>query len=294
MLWPQSLSKKIQTKVNLAGYTSFRIGGPAEYFFQPENLRELQEALIFAKRSGIRIFILGAGSNILVSDAGLEGLVISLSRGDFGKSSACGNYLTAGSGIKLNSLISFSEKNNLSGLEFLIGIPGRLGGCLVGNAGAWGSSIGELVKQAGVLDDHGKSKILQTRQLKFGYRKSNLHKYIILWAKLKLQPASKKVIVAKLNDFLLQRKQTQGGHNLPNAGCIFKNPAGHSAGTLIDLCGLKGRAKGKAVISKQHANFILNTGKAKCKDVLALMDLIQKKVNKRFKINLETEIKIWK
>jgi len=293
MPWPKSLSKKIKTKVNLANHTSFKIGGQAEYFFEPKNLKSLQQVLVSAQQAGKRVFILGAGSNILVSQAGLDGLVIRLSSKDFRNCSGYGSCVVAGSGLKLNVLISFSQKKNLSGLEFLVGIPGTLGGSLMGNAGAGSKSIGELVKQVGVLDYHGKLKLLRSKQLKFAYRKSNLNKYIIIWAKLKLQAAPKKIIAAKINEYLLRRKQSPG-NNLPNAGCIFKNPACGSAGRLIDSCGLKGKARGGAVISKRHANFILNTGHAKSGDVLSLMDLMQKKVKERFKINLEPEIKIWK
>ncbi len=240
MHWPKSLSNQIKTKKNLSGYTSFKIGGQAKYFFQPQNLKSLQEGLVFAKQAGLPVFILGAGSNLLVSGAGLDGLVIRLNSKDFRKCFCQGSCLVAGSGLKLNTLISFSKKKNLGGLEFLAGIPGTLGGCLMGNAGAWGKSIGELVKQIGALDYNGNLKILGSKQLKFAYRKSNLNKYIIIWAKLKLQAAGKKAIVARIKAFLLQRKQSQS-NNLPNAGCVFKNPAGDSAGRLIDICGLKGK-----------------------------------------------------
>ena len=293
MLWPKSLSRKIKTKVNLAGYTSFKIGGPAEYFFEPKNLKSLQVALVTAGQAGQRVFILGAGSNILVSQAGLAGLVIRLNSKDFRKCFCQGSCIVVGGGLKLNALISFAKQRNLSGLEFLIGIPGTLGGCLLGNAGAWGKEIGEIVSQVGVLDYNGKLKVLQGKQLKFAYRESNLNKYIIIWAKLKLFMEKKEVISRKINQYLLRRKQSQGS-NFPNAGCIFKNPASGSAGRLIDLCGLKGKASGQAVISNLHANFILNAGGAQSQDVLALMDLMQKKVKERFKINLKPEIKIWK
>jgi UDP-N-acetylmuramate dehydrogenase len=293
MLWPKNLNKRIKTKIKLAGFTSFKIGGQAEYFFEPKKLTELQEVLIFAKQAGQRIHILGAGSNILVKDAGVSGLVVRLNSQDFKKCYCQGNYIIAGSGLKLNTLILFSRKKNLSGLEFLVGIPGTLGGCLMGNAGAWGESIGELVEQIGVLDYNGKLKLLEPKQLKFAYRRSNLNKYIIIWAKLKLQVAQRKVITAKINANLLRRKQAQD-NKFPNAGCIFKNPKQGSAGRLIDSCGLKGKARGKAVISKRHANFILNTGNAGSADVLALMDLMRNQVKKKFKINLKPEIKIWK
>jgi len=293
MLWPKSLNKKIKTKVNLAGYTSFKIGGPAEYFLEPKNLKELQLALSFARDTGLRVFILGAGSNILVSDSGLKGLVIKLSANSFNWVYCQGGCVVVSSGLRLNQLISFAANQGLGGLEFLAGIPGSLGGSLMGNAGAWGNSIGQLVEQLGVLDYNGKLKILSSNQLKFGYRKSNLGKYIILWVKLKLFRKNKKVIAARIKKYLLQRKEAQS-NSAPNAGCIFKNPEQDSAGRLIDLCGLKGKTKGGAVISSRHANFILNKAKAKSRDILFLMDLIQGKVKERFKVNLEPEIKIWK
>ena len=293
MLWPKSLSKKIETNVNLANYTSFKIGGPAKYFFEPKNLKSLQEVLVFAQAAFKRVFILGAGSNILVSDTGLDGLVVRLHSNAFKKCFCRGNHLVAGSGLKLNALVSFSRMHNLSGLEFLVGIPGTLGGALMGNAGAWGRSIGNLVEQIAVLDYSGKLKILQSEQLKFSYRKSNLKQYIIIWAKIKLQATEKKAIAARINEFISKRKQSQGD-NLPNAGCIFKNPARGSAGRLIDICKLRGKASGQAVISNRHANFILNTNQAKSSDVLSLMGLMQKEVKKKFRINLKPEIKIWK
>ncbi len=293
MLWPKHLSKKIKTGINLAGYTSFKIGGQAEYFFAPSNLESLQQVLKVARASDLRIFILGAGTNILVSDSGLKGLVISLNRKYFcqlGYQSGC---LIAGSGVKLNKLLSFAIAKSLGGFEFLAGIPGSLGGSLMGNAGAWGHTIGGLVKQLTVLDYQGRLKQLYPQDCKFAYRQSNLNKYIILSAKLQAYTADKMVITAKIKENLLQRKLTQNQY-LPNAGCIFKNPHQGSAGRLIDLCGLKGKTQGGAAICRRHANFILNTAQAKSRDVLYLMNLMQRRVKKKFRIDLKPEIKIWK
>jgi len=273
--------------------TSFKIGGPAEYFFEPQNFKELQQALVLCRRFRIPVHILGAGSNLLIADAGLKGLVIRLSNENFRKCSLKGDCIVAGSGIKLNALILFSREHNRSGLEFLAGIPGTLGGGLSGNAGAWGYSIGSLVARAGVLDYAGKFNILPKKRLVFGYRKSNLNKQIILWAELETRRAAKTEVSRNLKEVILKRKASQGDH-LPNAGCVFKNPEQASAGKLIDACGLKGKARGKAVISCRHANFILNRGKAKSGDVLALMELMRKKVKDRFKLQLEPEIRIWK
>ncbi len=308
MRWPKSLNKKIKPCVKLAAYTTFKIGGQARFFFEPESLKELQDALAFAKDKRLPVFILGAGSNILVRDSGLNALVIKLSGKDFKGLRINGFYMQAGCGLKLSQLLIKAKNSSLSGLEFLAGIPGTLGGALMGNAGAWGKSIGDLVEEARVLDYNGKPKLFKKSQLEFGYRKSNLSKYIIVQAKLKLAPA-KQDEIASLTSQLLRQRGLRQENNLPNAGCIFKNPTARwpegrglasgcqsrwTAGKLIDACGLKAKAAGRAVISSLHANFILNRGKAKSKDVLTLMRLMRREVKRRFKVNLEPEIKIWK
>jgi UDP-N-acetylmuramate dehydrogenase len=322
MRWPKSLNKKIKPCVKLAAYTTFKIGGPARFFFEPVSLKELRDALVFARDKRVPVFILGAGSNILVSDSGLNALVIKLSGKDFKGLRINGFYMQAGCGLKLNQLLIRAKNSGLSGLEFLAGIPGTLGGALMGNAGAWGKSIGDLVEEVRVLDYNGKPKLLKKSQLEFGYRKSNLSKYIIVQVKLKLAPA-KQDEIASLTSQLLRQRGLGQENNLPNAGCIFKNPSAllkgrqtaalwpaarwpegrglasgcqsrWTAGKLIDACGLKAKAAGGAVISSLHANFILNRGKARSKDVLSLMRLMRREVKRRFKVNLEPEIKIWK
>lgn len=293
MNWPKDLSKKIKTKIRLADFTSFKIGGEAKFFFEPAGLEDLQKVLVAAKKFGIKVFILGAGSNLLVSDSGVSGIVIKLKGKDFQGIDKQGSCIIVGSGVRLSRLILFSQENSLSGLEFLTGIPGTLGGALAGNAGAWGKSIGELVRQVFVLDYNGRPRIINQKELKFAYRKSGLNKYIIISATLRLGNSDSKQITRKIKEYLLQRRKTQYT-GFPNAGCVFKNPNKKSAGFLIDRCGLKGKIKGGASVSKTHANFILNSGKAKSADVLALMDLIKKKVKSKFKVELSSEIRIWK
>lgn len=293
MRWPKSLNKKIKTKICLAPYTTFKIGGPAKFFLEAGNLKELQDALVFARRARIKVYILGAGSNLLISDSGLGALVIKLTGHDFKGLSCRGTSVIAGSGLKLSQLIVFAKNKNLGGLEFLGAIPGTLGGALAGNAGAWAQSIGSLVDEVFVLGYDGKPELLKGKDLKFVYRRSNLTKFIIIWAVLKLRRKNGRVIMARIKKYIDQRKKSQD-HCLPSAGCIFKNPGKISAGKLIDACGLKSRTKGGAVISKLHANFILNTAKAKAKDVLSLVRLMRKEVKTKFKINLEPEIKIWR
>lgn len=293
MLWPKDLVKKIRNNVSLSDFTTFKIGGEAKFFFEPVDLKSLQKVLVLAKKSGLRVFILGSGSNLLVSDSGVNGIVIKLTAKDFTKACTKGTCIMAGAGLKLNQLILLAKSNGLSGLEFLAGIPGTLGGALCGNAGAWGKSIGKLVKEVCVLDYHGRLKLINRKGLKFGYRKSNLDKYIIISATLRLQVADKKLIERQIREYLLKRGKTQYTR-FPNAGCVFKNPGKISAGLLIDRCLLKGKEQGGASVSKTHANFILNSGKAKSADILALMDLIKKKVKSKFKVELSPEIKIWK
>lgn len=293
MRWPKSLNKKIKTKICLAPYTTFKIGGPAKFFLEAGNLKELQDVLVFAKRARIRVFILGSGSNILACDPGLDALVIKLTGRDFKGLFCRGTSVIAGSGLKLSQLIVFTKNKNLSGLEFLAAIPGTLGGALSGNAGAWAQSIGNLVSEVFVLGYDGKPELLKGKDLKFVYRRSNLAKYIIIWAVLKLKPKAGRLIMAKTKKYIDLRKKSQD-NCLPSAGCVFKNPGKISAGKLIDACGLKSRTKGGAVISKKHANFILNTAKATSEDVLSLMRLMRKEVKTKFKIELEPEIKIWR
>jgi len=293
MHWPKSLSNKINRSIKLRDHTTFKIGGLARYFLKASNLKQLQDALIFARKKRIRVFILGSGSNILASDSGVNGLVIKLNSPGFKGLRIKGRFIDAGSAMKLNQLILRAKDQGLAGLEFLSGIPGTLGGALIGNAGAWGSQIGELVEEIRVLDYNGKIKLLKKQQLKFSYRKSNLSKYIILSARLKLRLAKKEVIMQKIKQYLKQRSKTQE-NSLPNAGCIFKNPKNLAAGKLIEECGLKLRRAGQAIISRVHANFILNMAKAKSKDVLSLMKLARKEVKRRFKVELKPEINLWK
>ncbi|MCK9431727.1 MAG: UDP-N-acetylmuramate dehydrogenase [Candidatus Omnitrophica bacterium] len=293
MLWPKSLKNKIRKDIRLADHTSFRIGGRAKYFFEPEDADALREALIFARESGMRVFILGSGTNILADDSGVDGLVIRLGGRGFCGCVRKGNRIIAGSGLKLSKLVLFSRREGLGGLEFLAGIPGSVGGSLAGNAGAWGKSIAQAVSRAGVLDYRGRLRIISSGAMKFSYRRCSLEKFIVLWAEFKLRHAAEAEVAGRIADYLERRRQSQGDR-LPSAGCAFKNPAGKSAGKLIDLCGLKGVKAGQAVVSLKHANFILNSGKAKSGDVLALMGLMRKDVKNKFGITMETEVKIWK
>jgi len=288
----KAIKGKVRFKEPLKKHTTFKIGGPARFFIEPKDTRDLKLLISYARVHKIPILVIGGGSNILVSDKGVGAMVLKLNAPSFKKVSFDNNYLTAGCAVPLKQLIRIAAKRCLSGVEFLVGIPGTLGGALIMNAGAGCENIGHLVEDVRVLDYRGEVKVLEKKQIRFGYRKSNLAKYIILGAKIKLRKKSKKQINGAIKRNLEYRRLTQE-RAFPNAGCIFKNPLRESAGQLIDSCGLKGTRCKDAFVSLRHANFILNRGQASSDDVLKLMELIKKRVRQKFNINLEPEIKIW-
>ncbi|MDD4179972.1 MAG: UDP-N-acetylmuramate dehydrogenase [Candidatus Margulisbacteria bacterium] len=272
----------------LRKHTSFRIGGPADYFCTPKNREELAEALKFASVRGLPVAIMGAGTNLLPLDKGWRGLVIRL-LGGLDQIKVRGRFVEAGSGVLLPKLLSVLSRKGLGGLEFLAGIPGTLGGALAMNAGAWQKEIGRFVDQVTVMDIKGEISFLKRKELGFKHRASALQKgdLIVIEAKLKLRKSPPKVIKGKIAEFLKQRRDTQP-LGIPNAGCVFKNPKDRYAGKLIQDAGCKGLRVGDAQVSLKHANFILNLGEAKAADVIRLMTLVQRRV----KVKLEPEIKI--
>jgi UDP-N-acetylmuramate dehydrogenase len=301
---------KIRENVPLRDYTTFKIGGPARYFFVAKNKEEIKEAILWAKKKKLPFFILGGGSNVLFSDNGFNGLVIKLQNRQY---EIRNSKVIAEAGVPLQKLVLESAKKGLSGLENLAGIPGTLGGAIWGNAGAFGREIGNLVEEVKVLDV-GSSKLevkrLKNKDCKFGYRESIFKRkknLIILEATLKLKKGNKKEIEEKMKEILKLRKEKQP-LEFPSAGSVFKNVPIRkipkkirerfkgkikngflSAGALIEAAGLKGYKIGEAKISEKHANFILNVKNAKAKDVVALMNLIKKRVKNKFKITLEEE-----
>ncbi|MCX5710385.1 MAG: UDP-N-acetylmuramate dehydrogenase [Candidatus Omnitrophica bacterium] len=284
MNWQKSSLKKL---------TTFKIGGKIDHFVEPRDESELRDALLFAKCKRKKVFVIGAGSNILAPDRGLSGVIIRLKAADFSKISVKGNVIECGSGVYLNRFLSAAKNSGLTGAEFLVGIPGMIGGALIMNAGGWGKGIGGLVKDIRIMDYNGRVKIIKKSIAGFSYRNSKLNRYIILGARFILKKGKKSAISATIKKYLDYRRKSQD-NSLPNVGCIFKNPAQGSAGMFIDACGLKGKRCAGAVVSERHANFILNARGAKAKDVLKLIDLVSHKVKEEFGIKLEPEIRIWK
>ncbi|MCU0650814.1 MAG: UDP-N-acetylmuramate dehydrogenase [Candidatus Omnitrophica bacterium] len=287
------LPVKYKAREPLKKHTTFGIGGPCQYWAEPRNYPDLARLIAWSKKNNKRVFVIGAGSNLLVSDAGVRGVVIRLSSAAFRGISMRNNYVCAGAGSALSKLSAFCAAAGLSGLEFLTGIPGTVGGAIAGNAGTKDKSIGDLVEFVKVMDYNGKIKTIKRKAAHFGYRSSGLYGFIVLQAGFMLVKKDRRTIRTNITGYARARKASQGA-GWRSAGCCFKNPPGDSAGRLIDACGFKGAACGNASVSQIHANFILNDGNARCRDVVALMQRIASKVKKKYGIVLEPEIKIWR
>jgi UDP-N-acetylmuramate dehydrogenase len=272
----------------MSRHTSMKIGGPADALVIPRDLDDLKEVVLGARQEGISVFLLG-GTNLLVKDGGIRGIVVKMSR--FQKVIQKGESLYAESGLSFPKLSWHALKAGLSGLEFACGIPGTLGGAIVMNAGTREGEIADVLASVTIMDLDGNVKEHSRDQLEFGYRESRLPKGIIVGASLKLKPAPPAEIKARMDVSLNHRRKTQP-LELPNAGCIFKNPVGDSAGRIIDELKLKGRRIGNAQVSEKHANFIVNRGKATASDVLALLDEIRARVKREKGIVLDLEVKI--
>lgn len=290
----EQLLPGIQKDVLLKNYTTFKIGGPAKYFFVAKNKEDLISAIKVAKKFNLPFFILGGGSNVLVADGGYDGVVIKMENGKL----KIKNYnkkfkIICGAGYLLRNLVSKSLEFGATGLEWAAGIPGTVGGAIYGNAGAFGSSMADLVKSVEVFDIT-ESRIInyELGDCKFGYRDSIFKRkknLVILSVEFQLKKGNKKEIRNKMKECLDYRKKN---HPLEfsSAGSIFKNPPKCSAAELIEKCGLKGKRIGNVKISEKHANFIINLGNGRAKDVRKLINLAKKRVKNKFGIKLKEEI----
>ena len=280
----------------LSKHASFRIGGPADVWIYPKDISDIKNILAFCNSHNIPVTTLGRGTNVLISDKGIRGVVLNLKHG-FSDIKIKEERITCGPRALLSKLLKQAVKEGLTGLEFTAGIPGTVGGAVSMNAGTKEirniehTAIGDLVESVKVIDMNGNVSELRKENLCFRYRKSNLSEYIILEVTLKLKTGSKKEINDRISRLLEHKKSTQV-LDIPSAGCIFKNSDGHSAGRLIDETGLKELAVGDAQISVKHANFIVNNGNASAQDVLELIKKIKLTVFEKTGIKLEEEIKI--
>ena len=274
----------------LAKHTHFGIGGETTAYVEVSTIEELATLAHFRRKWEVPVAIIGRGSNLLVSDKGFKGISVRLIN-ELAKLEVDGNVVTVGAGLSLPGLSKIMSKQGLSGVEFALGIPGSVGGALIMNAGAWGSSFGDVVTDVTVMCDTGELVKLTHAEANFEYRHSGLNAYFcVVGATLKLQPGDVGTITAEMKDFYKQKMETQP-FTEENAGCMFKNPPGDSAGRLIDISGLKGHRIGGAEVSTIHGNFILNIDNATAADVLELVAYIQKQVREKTGISLQTEVK---
>ncbi len=282
----------VKEKVPLAERTWFKLGGAAQYFAEPKSVDELQAVVQRSRDEGLQVRLLGGGSNVLVRDEGVAGMVISLAGPEFGSILIQDSQVTVGGGAQLANVITATVGAGLAGLEPLVGIPGTVGGALHGNAGTQAGDIGQWTSGATVMTRGGEIVSRERNDLVFAYRQSSLDELVILDARFELEEENPDDITKRMQKQWIFKKA-----NLPmtheNTGCIFRNPRGMSAGMLIDQAGLKGETVGGVEVSQRHANFFIAHPKATARDVLKLIDVVRSRVAEKMGVELETEIEIW-
>lgn len=279
----------------LSRHTSFRIGGPADVWVEVADAEEICRVQAFAAAADLPLFVLGGGTNVLVSDRGVRGVVLHMGRAlasiDW-RPNGVGSHLRAGAAVPFKRVVNEAISRTLAGLEFAEGIPGTVGGGLLMNAGAFGGEISQVIEYVDGVDAQGNAQRLPRGALRFGYRHFDLPRgFIVTHVAFLLHPGERDAIVAK-RAAAKQRREAHQPLGYPNAGSIFKNPPGEFAGRLIEAAGLKGSRRGGAMIAEQHANFIINLGDATAADVRALMDEAARRVWEMKGIRLEAEIKL--
>lgn len=275
----------------LARHTTLRVGGPADLFVEPAEEKDLARVLKFCTKHDIRFFILGRGSNLLVRDGGFRGMAIALSRPHFSRIEVDGDRLRCGAGAKLKNVAVEAKRKGLSGVEFLEGIPGGVGGALRMNAGAMGNATFDVVESVRTMDFAGAIAEMPPLELAVTYRScGGLKDRVALGAVFRCRASSREEVERRMKSFSEKRWASQPA--APSAGCIFKNPSAVPAGKLVDELGLKGTRVGGAVVSAEHGNFIVNDRKATARDVLELVALVKAKAKASRGIDLEIEVEI--
>lgn len=272
-------------------HTSFKVGGDAAWFAVPETVEELKAVLRACEKADMPWYVIGRGSNLLVSDCGYPGVIISTAKLD--KLEIEGTTVTAGAGVSLSRAASAAYQAGLTGLEFAAGIPGSVGGACVMNAGAYGSEMKHVLKTVTVLTRDGHVKTLLAEELELGYRTSVIPKegYLVLEAEMVLTEGVQEEIKAVMDDLASRRKEKQP-LEYPSAGSTFKRPEGFFAGKLIEDAGLKGFSVGGAQVSEKHAGFVINKGDAKAADIYNLCKAVEQKIMEQFGVKLEMEVKM--
>ena len=275
----------------MSRHTTFRIGGPADYFLMPESAQETAELIRLMEESKYPYYIIGNGSNLLVSDQGFRGAVIQLFR-NFSEIDVEGNVITAQAGASLAKIAQTACEEGLAGFAFAGGIPGTLGGACVMNAGAYGGEMKDVLVDVTVTDRTGRIFTIENKDLALGYRTSIIAEkgYIVLSARIRLEPGDKEEIRAVMSD-LRERRISKQPLEYPSAGSTFKRPEGYFAGKLIQDAGLRGFRVGDAMVSEKHCGFVINVGEATAEQVDTLMKEVARRVKEQFGVTLEPEVK---
>ena len=275
----------------MKSHTTFRIGGPAEVFIMPKSVKQVQMAVKICQEEQIPYFILGNGSNLLVSDRGYRGVIIQMDR-NMGEIQVEGTEIQAAAGALLSSIAVAARRESLTGFEFAGGIPGTLGGAVVMNAGAYGGEIKDVLKEVTVMDGDGKIFTLPASELEMGYRTSIIKTagYLVLSARITLSRGKEEDIKARTRELSEMRTQKQP-LDYPSAGSTFKRPEGYFAGKLIMDSGLRGYSVGGAMVSEKHCGFVINKGNATAEDVVSLMKHVTEVVQEKYGLTLEPEVK---
>ena len=273
-------------------HTTFRVGGNADFFVMPKNIEEVQAVVALCKQEGMPYYILGNGSNLLVSDKGYRGTVIQIYK-EMSEIHIEGTKVRVQAGALLSKIGSATLAAGLTGFEFAAGIPGTVGGAVVMNAGAYGGEMKDILESATVLTQNGEVLTLYNRELELGYRTSIIARkgYTVLEAVYQLEPGEKESIRARMDELKTQRV-TKQPLEYPSAGSTFKRPEGYFAGKLIQDAGLRGFRVGGAQVSEKHCGFVINTGDATAQDVMELIQQVSDKVMQEFGVRLEPEVKV--
>lgn len=276
-------------------HTTFQIGGKCIALIEPKKVEDIIEAIKICRENNLKFFVIGNGSNLLVPDDGYNGVIIKI-KSEFSNIQVEGECLIAHSGAKLSEVYTIAYENSLTGFEFASGIPGTIGGAIFMNAGAYGGEMKDIVESVEVLDlDNYEVKELKNEELDFSYRKSIIQRknYIVLTIKLKLKKGNKEEIKAVYED-LREKRNSKQPLNFGSAGSTFKRPEGHFASKLIEDAGLKGYHINDAWVSEKHSGFVVNKGNASYKEVMEIIEYVQKVVFEKFEVKLETEVRILK
>ena len=288
----RGLEEIVEYNYPLAKRTWYGLRGPADYFIKPKTVEQLKKVVRRCGENNIRIYVMGFGSNLLISDEGLRGAVIKLEAEQFAQIEFEGEELTAWAGAELSKLVLTCVEKGLSGIEALTGIPGSVGGAVKMNAGGNFGDFGAVVESVRLMDSEGTVFEKSKPELVFDYRRTNITAKFILNARLKLNAADSEQIMRTVKENWIYKKNNQP-LNTRNSGCIFRNPRGASAGALIDRAGLKGLQIGGAVVSEKHANFIIAEQGCTSRDVKRLIEAIKQRVKEKFDTDLELEIEVW-